>query len=204
MAKSKGKDRKHAPGINEQIFKALSHPVRGHIFLALREHVASPSELVPVVEELGKPTNVEAVAYHCRLLARAGVIELVATDNRSGGTKHYYRATARPLLDTEEWAKIPKPVREIETTRTAQLVVDDLRISVGEGTFDFHDARSLLRSTMVVDSKAIYESAEVMMDALDKHADIQARASQRLAENGEHGQNLHVILLAFPMPNVVP
>jgi hypothetical protein len=39
-----------------------------------------------------------------------------------------------------------------------------------------------------------------MMEALDKHAEIQARASQRLAEHGEEGRNFNVILLAFPMP----
>jgi DNA-binding transcriptional ArsR family regulator len=192
------KKRKPAPGVNEKVFKVLSHPLRGHIFLLLRERVASPSELAELLGE-----RVEKVAYHCRQMAKPdiGVIELVATDNRRGGTKHYYRATARPLLDTEEWAKIPKPVRELETARSAQLVISDLSAAIREGTFDSHDARSLLRSPMVIDSQGVHESAKVMMDALDKHADIQASANQRLAENSEEGMNFRVILLAFPMPS---
>lgn len=197
MAAQELKKRKLAPGVNEKVFKVLSHPLRGHIFLLLRERVASPSELAEMLGE-----GVEKVAYHCRQMAKPGigVIELVATDNRRGGTKHYYRATARPLLDTEEWAKIPKPVRELETARSAQLVIGDLSAAIKEGTFDSHDARSLLRSPMVIDSQGIYESAKVMMEALDKHADIQARANQRLADSGEEGENFRVILLAFPMP----
>jgi DNA-binding transcriptional ArsR family regulator len=192
------KKQKFAPGVNEKVFKVLSHPLRGHIFILLRERVAAPSELAELLGE-----QVEKVAYHCRQMAKPdiGVIELVATDNRHGGTKHYYRATARPLLDTEEWAEIPKPVRELETTRSAQLVVSDLSAAIKEGTFDSHDARSLLRSPMVIDSQGIHESAEVMMEALDKHSDIQARASQRLAESGEEGTNFRAILLAFPMPS---
>lgn len=197
MAVQGSKKRKLAPGVNEKVFKVLSHPLRSHIFLLLRERVASPSELAELLGE-----RVEKVAYHCRQMAKPdiGVIELVATDNRRGGTKHYYRATARPLLDTEEWARIPKPVRELETARSAQLVISDLSAAIKEGTFDSHDARSLLRSPMVIDSQGVHESAQVMMDALDKHADIQASANQRLAESSEEGMNFRVILLAFPMP----
>jgi DNA-binding transcriptional ArsR family regulator len=198
VAAQESKKRKFAPGVNEKVFKVLSHPLRGHIFILLRERVAAPSELAELLGE-----RVENVAYHCRQMAKPdiGVIELVATDNQHGGTKHYYRATARPLLDTEEWAEIPKPVRELETTRSAQLIVSDLSTAIKEGTFDSHDARSLLRSPMVLDSQGIHESAKVMMEALDKHSDIQARASQRLAESGKEGTNFRAILLAFPMPS---
>lgn len=179
----------------------LSHPLRGHIFLLLRERIAAPSELVEKLKESHENASVENVSYHCREMAKVGVIELVATGRgRTGGLKHFYRATARPILDTEDWAKIPKPVRELETSRTAELVVNDLSIAIKEATFDSHDARSLLRSPMVLDSQGIYESGEAMMEALDKHAEIQERALARLIENKEEGTNFHVILLAFPMP----
>lgn len=202
IAKSSSKEGKPARGVNAQVFKVLSHPLRGHIFLLLRESVAAPSELAKKLEEKSvENVSVENVSYHCREMAKADVIELVGTGRgRTGGLKHFYRATAKPVLDTEDWARIPKPVRELESSRSAELVVSDLSIAIKEATFDSHDARSLLRSPMVLDSQGIYESGEAMMEALDKHAEIQDRALARLVENGEEGINFHAILLGFPMP----
>lgn len=86
--------------------------------MALGEITASPTELAELFEE-----DFQKVAEQVRILKKAGFIELVETDRRRGGTQFFYRATARPLLDAEEWAKIPKLAQESITIDIFRVIV---------------------------------------------------------------------------------
>lgn len=79
--------------IDQQLVRALSHPLRVRILEILSERVASPSE---VADELG--VEVSHVAYHTRTLDGCGCLELVGTAQRRGATEHYYRAAPRSYL----------------------------------------------------------------------------------------------------------
>jgi DNA-binding transcriptional ArsR family regulator len=70
-----------------KLAKALAHPLRAQILEQLERHTASPSELA---DELAAPLG--NVSYHVRILADAGLIELVRTTRRRGATEHHYRA----------------------------------------------------------------------------------------------------------------
>lgn len=164
----------------------------------LSERVASPSEMAEMLED----ASTENIAYHCRKMQKAGVVELVGTG--SGGKQHFYKAVARFALDTEEWEQIPKIIREASSVSVSQLVVGDLGAAIRAGTFDSHPARSLLRMPMVLDSQGIEESAAVTMAALDALADVQARSAHRLAESGEVGVNVSSAILVYPAPDKSP
>lgn len=76
-----------------RLAKALSHPLRARVLERLEHQTASPSELAA---ELAAPLG--NVSYHVRILAEAGLIELVRTTRRRGATEHHYRAAAaRPV-----------------------------------------------------------------------------------------------------------
>jgi DNA-binding transcriptional ArsR family regulator len=181
---------------NAAVFDALSHPLRGRIFVVLSERVASPSEIAELVEG----ASTENIAYHCRKLVKAGVVELVATG--SGGKQHFYKAKAiaRPALDTREWEQVPRVVREASSVSVGQLVVGDLGAAIRAGTFDSHPARSLLRTPMVLDAKGMEETAVVAMVALGELDEVQARSAQRLAESGQAGINVSTAILVYPAP----
>ena len=74
-----------------QVFKALAHPLRMKLLVAMSEREASPSELAT---ELGEPLG--NVAYHVRMLERLDCIELVRTTPRRGALEHHYRADRPP------------------------------------------------------------------------------------------------------------
>src|SRR5215207_2028461 len=96
----------HADEFDSRIVRALSHPVRHRVLVALNERVASPKELAA---ELGEPLG--NVSYHTRVLAQLGCIELVSTTQRRGALEHYYRAVMRPYFDDAAWARIPVSTR---------------------------------------------------------------------------------------------
>jgi DNA-binding transcriptional ArsR family regulator len=196
MPKSGSRKRSfHAARANAAVFDALSHPLRSRIFVLLAERVASPSE---IAEMLGDAST-ENIAYHCRRMDKAGVVELVGIG--SGGKQHFYKATARPILDTEDWEQIPKVLREASTVSVSQLVVGDLGAAIRAGTFDSHPARSLLRMPMVLDLMGIEETAKVTMTALDELAEVQARSAERMTESGETGINVSSAILVYPAPD---
>src|SRR4051812_10092040 len=89
-----------------RIAKALAHPLRARILQRLGERVASPGDLAV---ELGAPLGV--VSYHVRMLRDYECVELVRTEPRRGALQHFYKATARPILDEDQRRTLPSGVR---------------------------------------------------------------------------------------------
>ena len=79
---------------------ALAHPIRLAVLEAAEHSATSPSELAVRLDE---PLGV--VAYHVRVLHTAGLIELVATEQRGGFTRNVYR-TCRP-----GWSRLAEDLR---------------------------------------------------------------------------------------------
>src|SRR4051794_41941168 len=101
-----GRNRPPGETSEARIAKALAHPLRARILQRLGERVASPGDLAT---ELGAPLGV--VSYHVRMLRDYDCVELVRTEPRRGALQHFYRATARPQLDEEQWRTLPAGAR---------------------------------------------------------------------------------------------
>src|ERR1700712_5840276 len=117
-----------------RIAKALAHPLRARILQRLGERVASPGDLAT---ELDAPLGV--VSYHVRMLRDYECVELVRTEPRRGALQHFYRATARPNLDHDQWRTLPAGLRKELAGETIQVVVDDLAASADAGLLEDAD-----------------------------------------------------------------
>jgi DNA-binding transcriptional ArsR family regulator len=73
--------------IDPRLAKALSNDVRAQALRLIADGTASPKDLA---NRLG--LDLRGVAYHVRVLARLGCIELVETHSRRGAVEHVYRA----------------------------------------------------------------------------------------------------------------
>ncbi|HEU4656547.1 MAG TPA: winged helix-turn-helix domain-containing protein [Capillimicrobium sp.] len=73
--------------------RALAHPVRAKILTELRKRPASPSQLADMAG-----VSVGVVSYHIRILAEAGLAELVGTVPKRGAVQHFYAARASDAL----------------------------------------------------------------------------------------------------------
>src|SRR3954471_9142842 len=103
-----------------RIAKALAHPLRARILQRLGERVASPGDLAV---ELNAPLGV--VSYHVRMLRDYHCAELVRTEPRRGALQHFYKATARPNLDEDQWRTLPQGLRgELARETLGDLVAD--------------------------------------------------------------------------------
>jgi DNA-binding transcriptional ArsR family regulator len=82
-----------APRHDQELVKALSHPVRVAILEKLHGRVASPMELS---REMEKSPGV--IAYHASTLLRCGCLELVGSGARGGGIENFFGITSRSPL----------------------------------------------------------------------------------------------------------
>jgi DNA-binding transcriptional ArsR family regulator len=73
------------------VMRAAAHPIRVRVLAALAQREMSPVELS---RTLGRPDwSLGVIAYHVRLLAAHGLIELESTIQRRGAIEHRYVAT---------------------------------------------------------------------------------------------------------------
>jgi DNA-binding transcriptional ArsR family regulator len=91
-----GSRRRKKRNNNHALLAALRHPLRRRILRLMSDgREASPSE---IAKQLGE--DLSKVAYHVRVLADAGALEVSGEQPVRGATKHFYSES----LDAE-WAE---------------------------------------------------------------------------------------------------
>ena len=181
--------------VEQIVAKAFAHPLRVQILIILNERVASPNLLA---QELDQSLNL--VAYHVRVLEKYDCIELVDTKQRRGATEHFYRATRRQFLSSDEWARMPEVLRPAVSGAVLQSIFGDIEEAVSSGTMDAVDDFHVTRTPMIVDKQAFEEVTAALDQTYDRLLEIQAQASERLATQNEDGFLSKVELLHFKSP----
>ncbi|MGN6215682.1 MAG: helix-turn-helix domain-containing protein [Solirubrobacterales bacterium] len=101
--------------IDEELVKALSHPVRVEILEALQGRVASPGELSEEIDE-----SLGVIAYHAKTLLKCGCLELVRSEPRRGAIEHFFGLVGRSSPEGGE-----EPPRREPGINSATFEVDE-------------------------------------------------------------------------------
>lgn len=72
--------------LDQELVKALSHPIRLQILEALRDRIASPIELSREMDQ-----RLGVISYHAKALVKCGCLELVHAEARRGSIESYFR-----------------------------------------------------------------------------------------------------------------
>jgi DNA-binding transcriptional ArsR family regulator len=165
--------------LDPRIVRALSHPIRHRVLVALNERVASPKELAA---ELGEPLG--NVSYHTRVLAQLGCIELVSTTQRRGALEHHYRAVMRPYFDDAAWAQIPVSTRRSLFDSELDHLWNDVAEAAKAGGFD-HPRAHVSWTTVDVDEQGFNELADLLGSVVERAMEIQAESAGRRIDQGD-------------------
>jgi DNA-binding transcriptional ArsR family regulator len=161
--------------LDEDVARALAHPLRQRILMLLEREVQTPLDLA---RSMGEPLN--KIGYHVHALREAGCIELVRTEHRRGAVAHFYRPTSRAFLNDEQWSSLPIGIRHRLVTQTLSDVMTDARAAAeGEG-FDAGDVH-VSRTELSLDDEGYAEIVELLSSTLDRALEIQAESLARLA-----------------------
>lgn len=180
----------------ENRIKAMSHPLRAEVLRILVERTASPAEMARELDE-----ELSNVSYHTKQLVEFECAELVSTRPVRGALEHFYRATERHLIDTEEWEELDPVMAEDLICEFMQKILDDFVLSARAqligGDKDFH----LTRTPLVLDQEGLQEALEVHERARLEVLEIEARSAARMVESGEIGTNVSSSQGCFKMPD---
>src|SRR6201985_471429 len=168
-------NRTRPPGETSEarIAKALAHPLRARILQRLRERVASPRDLAC---ELNAPLGV--VSYHVRMLRDYDCVELVRTEPRRGALQHFYKATARPNLDADQWRTLPSGLRRELAGETIKEVVDALAQAADAGTLDDPDV-IVTRTPLELDERGWKKLNRLLARTMEQALQIAAESAER-------------------------
>ena len=139
--------------------------------------------------ELGAPLGV--VSYHVRMLRDYDCVELVRTEPRRGALQHFYKATARPNLDEDQWRTLPSGLRRELTGETIQELVTDLGHAADAGTLEDPDV-VLNRTPLELDERGFKKLTKLLAKTLDQALAIAAESAARDSET-VHATELGVL-----------
>lgn len=165
--------------LDPRIVRALSHPIRHRVLVALNERVASPKELAA---ELGEPLG--NVSYHTRVLAQLGCIELVSTTQRRGALEHHYRAVMRPFFDDAAWAQIPASTRRSLFDAELDRLWNDVAEAAKAGGFD-HPRAHVSWTAVDVDEQGFNDLADLLGSVVERALEIQAESAGRRGDQDD-------------------
>lgn len=165
-----------AQQLDQRLVKALAHPLRQQLLILLHKHgESSPRGLAEVTGE-----RIGNVSYHMRMLRESGCVELVRTEPRRGAVEHFYRATARPILDDRQWAQLPVTVRRALFGQTLREIWDD--VIAAASTTGFDDPQThVSRTWFQLDEIAWNELVDIMAGVLDRAFELHSESAQRVA-----------------------
>ena len=166
--------------IDQELVKALAHPLRVRILEALQGRVASPTELAKEMEE-----SLGVVSYHANTLIKCSCIELVDTVPRRGALEHFYSTTPRSFIGHQDWRRAPLSVRGGVTEAAVNTFLDKAEAAVEAGTIDGREDTTLSWMPLLVDERGWEEAAAAMREATQRLTEIHDASRKRLGGEGK-------------------
>jgi len=179
-------------GVDQRVVRAMGHPVRVQALVILNERVASPNEIAKELDQ-----TVGHVSYHIKVLKECECIELVDTAPRRGAMEHYYRATDRAFLNSEEWATLPASLRPGISASGIDNILKDVSAAVAGGTFDARVNRHLSWTPILIDEQGWDELQDALDRMLERVFEIQSESAERLVAEDAPGIPVSVAMLGF-------
>jgi DNA-binding transcriptional ArsR family regulator len=181
---------------SENRIKAMNHPLRAAVLDILANRISSPAEMARELDE-----ELSNVSYHTKQLVEFECAELVSTRPVRGALEHFYRATERHLLDTEEWEEIEPLIAEGLVCEFMQKILDDFVKSVRAGVVGSDAEFHLTRTPLVLDEEGVKEALAAHERAREELLEIEVRSAARSVESGEEGTNVSSSQGFFKMPD---
>jgi DNA-binding transcriptional ArsR family regulator len=179
--------------IDQNLVRALAHPMRVRILEALQGRTASPTELA---RRFGESLGV--VSYHANALLDVECIEQVGTRPKRGTIEHFYTARPRSFIGHQDWRKAPLSVRRGVTNEALRTFVAKVGAALDADTIDSREDTTLNWMPITVDEQGWRQTAEILDRALRELMEVASASRERLGEND--GIPVVTGLAAFEVP----
>lgn len=180
--------------IEQNIVKALAHPLRVRILTVLNDRVASPNELRKLLEE-----GLSQVSYHVKVLKDFEMIEMVKAEPRRGAVEHFYRATNKVFVPSWVAKSWPKSARDGVAGTILEQIEVDLVESINAGRFNDRPDHVVARDPRTLDGKGREDAEMLAAEFFERYEKIGSEADKRLKSGEGDGERIQTsaVLLVF-------
>lgn len=179
--------------IDQNLVRALAHPMRVRILEALQGRTASPTELAREFHE-----SLGVVSYHANSLLEVDCIEQVGTRPKRGTIEHFYTVRPRSFIGHQDWRRAPLSVRAGVTSEALRTFAAKIGAAIDADTIDRREDTTLNWMPITVDEQGWRETAEILDRALQELMAVGAASRARLG--GAAGIPVVTGLAAFETP----
>jgi DNA-binding transcriptional ArsR family regulator len=176
--------------IDQDLVRALAHPMRVRILEALQGRTASPTELAREFRE-----SLGVVSYHANALLDVECIEQVRTQPKRGTVEHFYTARPRSFIGHQDWRRAPLSVRAGVTGEAIRTFIDKVAAAIDADTIDSREDTTLNWMPITVDEQGWREAAAILDRALQDLTRVNSESRKRLG--GDDGIPVVTALAAF-------
>lgn len=181
----------------QNLAKAIAHPLRSEILTILSMRKASPSEML---KEL-PGAKLEDIAYHTKRLVDLEVAEVVEEGRVRGWNKTTYRATVRNFVSLEDAQAVHAAVADHYAGQVWRQVVATMKLAAESGSLKTQEELHLTcDDTVLVDEKGWDEAVEIHDELEARMKGVVAASAKRLLGSGEAGMRAASIQLCFKLP----
>ncbi len=175
---------------------AMSHPLRARILRLLSDRdVMSPAQLSRELH-----AELSDVSYHVRALVKLECAEEVFTRPVRGAVEHFYRATQRSLIDTDEFEDLDPVVAEDLVCQAVQMILDDFVDSRKAEMVGYDKHFHISRTPLILDPEGYEEGMRAVERCRLEMSKIEAKSAERRAESGAPGISTAADFLFFKVP----
>ena len=175
---------------------AMSHPLRARILRLLSDRdVMSPAQLSRELH-----AELSDVSYHVRALVKLECAEEVFTRPVRGAVEHFYRATQRSLIDTDEFEDLDPVVAEDLVCQAVQMILDDFVDSRRAEMVGYDKHFHISRTPLILDPEGYEEGMQAVERCRLEMSKIEAKSAERRAESGAPGISTSADFLFFKVP----
>ena len=161
--------------VDEELAKAIGHPVRALILAEGNDRVMSPSQFAKRHD-----LDLSAVSYHFRVLEKYGCLEEIAKVPVRGANQHFFKATRGALFDGKAWEQLPETVRNRWSGKTMTHLLEAISEAMVEETFDEREDRALAWDKTILDERGWQTIANIFRDATYKTMEEAEAAKERV------------------------
>lgn len=177
--------------VDQQMVRALAHPLRVEILRLLEEGPSGPKRLSDRIgESLGN------VSYHMKVLFRCDCIELIETIPSRGAVEHIYKLKPRGVVGSETWKNVPPALRAHYAGNTLSGFTHRAVEALDAGTFESRAGSGLTWLPLNVDEEGWKELRRVLGNVEKRFRAIADKSAERTDDPGD-GVPVIVAVAAF-------
>jgi DNA-binding transcriptional ArsR family regulator len=181
--------------VDQQMVRALAHPLRVVILRLLEEGPSSPKRMA---ERIGEPLG--HVTYHTTVLKSCGCVELAETISKRGAIEHVYRLKANTSIGSGAWKEVPPALRTHYAGSALAAFTERAIEALDAGTAKSREGSGVTWFPITVDEQGWQELRRLLGEVEAGFTAIADKSSARL-ESLRNGIPVIVAVAAFEIAN---